>query len=344
MVAITDLTTGTLDGSGMFDTLMASVSAHLKNEYTQKRITGSDYSKAYLGGLQAVLAQSVQFALQAPITTSQVALTDAQKLLVDEQISEITKRLEVGGLADQQVNQVIATINQTDAQKLLTDQQIAELVKRLEAGGLDDQKVLQVVASINQTDAQTTLLGTQNTKAGSENALIISQKSKVDTDKLIADKQLLITTEEVNTQAAKTQLITDQTLKETASKDLLVEQTTSAAYQRTDIMPQQKAKLTNEATLIQTKVETEHAQFADTLLDNVTSVAGTIGKQNLVLSEQQNSYKRNNEYKVAKMMMDNHSVSVNAGQVVDRGAAGTADANIGSVLAQVKTNLNLPTV
>ncbi len=56
-----DLTTVSLDGSGVFDVLMQATKLHLKDEFDSGRITGKEYSTVYLGALNSVLAQSVQF-------------------------------------------------------------------------------------------------------------------------------------------------------------------------------------------------------------------------------------------------------------------------------------------
>lgn len=59
------LTTGSLTervihGNGVFDAIMEAMEAHLKREYEEGRITGAEYTKAYIATLQS----SVQFAVQ----------------------------------------------------------------------------------------------------------------------------------------------------------------------------------------------------------------------------------------------------------------------------------------
>jgi len=55
------LTTGSLDGTGVFDVLMRSVGVHLLEEFQANRITGKEYATVYLGAINSALAQSVQF-------------------------------------------------------------------------------------------------------------------------------------------------------------------------------------------------------------------------------------------------------------------------------------------
>lgn len=58
-----ELTTGAIDGTGVFDVVMRAVSAHLQEQAQKNRITGADYARTYLGALESTLAQSVNFLL-----------------------------------------------------------------------------------------------------------------------------------------------------------------------------------------------------------------------------------------------------------------------------------------
>jgi len=58
---ITDLTSGTVGGTGLFDKLMVSLVVHLKVEYDANRISGAEYTKAYVGIVGAALQTAQQF-------------------------------------------------------------------------------------------------------------------------------------------------------------------------------------------------------------------------------------------------------------------------------------------
>lgn len=58
-----DLTTTTIDGSGTFDVLMRGFKSHLKEEYDKNRITGPEYTKAYVALVQGAMANATQFLL-----------------------------------------------------------------------------------------------------------------------------------------------------------------------------------------------------------------------------------------------------------------------------------------
>lgn len=57
------LTTGVVGGSGTFDQLMAGVKAHLEVEFKANRITGAEYTKAYIALVQSAMGNAVQYLL-----------------------------------------------------------------------------------------------------------------------------------------------------------------------------------------------------------------------------------------------------------------------------------------
>lgn len=60
-LTIADLTTGEVGGSGAFDALMRGFKAHLTLEFDKGRITGAEYTKAYIALTESAMAQGVQF-------------------------------------------------------------------------------------------------------------------------------------------------------------------------------------------------------------------------------------------------------------------------------------------
>lgn len=56
-----EITTGSIDGSGVFDVIMRGMKAHLKEEFERNRITGAEYTKAYVALVDGAMAQSIQF-------------------------------------------------------------------------------------------------------------------------------------------------------------------------------------------------------------------------------------------------------------------------------------------
>lgn len=62
-LSIADLTSGTVAGTGAFDKIMVSLAAHLKNEYDKNRITGAEYTKAFIAATGLALSQGASFTL-----------------------------------------------------------------------------------------------------------------------------------------------------------------------------------------------------------------------------------------------------------------------------------------
>jgi len=81
-IAITDLTNSNAlsSGTGVFDLLIEAVERKIEDQFQQGRLSGTDYAHVYLGGLQAVLQQSVQFLL-----TEQEASVKADVLAFEKQ-------------------------------------------------------------------------------------------------------------------------------------------------------------------------------------------------------------------------------------------------------------------
>lgn len=85
-----DLTTGNVDGTGTFDVVMQGMKAQLINEFKSNRITGAEYTKAYIALTQSSMQFAVQYLLgrdqaywqsvvaQAQAVTARVALESAK--------------------------------------------------------------------------------------------------------------------------------------------------------------------------------------------------------------------------------------------------------------------------
>lgn len=91
-IQITDLTEGTLTGNGIFDKLMAAVGVHLDDQYAKNRITGTDYATVYLGSMQSVIQQSVQYLLQEKQVEASVDLIEQQALTEAQNTLNATKQ------------------------------------------------------------------------------------------------------------------------------------------------------------------------------------------------------------------------------------------------------------
>jgi|TARA_B110000908_G_scaffold138049_1_gene164004 hypothetical protein len=98
-ITISEVTsnTATTVGTGTFDVLMESVNNQLLKQWEAGRISGADYASVYLGALQSVLKESVQFTLSKQTVEEQVtkliaetALTNAKKATEDTNVTDAT--------------------------------------------------------------------------------------------------------------------------------------------------------------------------------------------------------------------------------------------------------------
>lgn len=75
-----DLTTGVVDGNGTFDALMTGFKVHLKQEYEANRISGAEYTKAFIALTGNAMAGAVQFLLGRDGAFWQAATAQAQAI------------------------------------------------------------------------------------------------------------------------------------------------------------------------------------------------------------------------------------------------------------------------
>ncbi|EBV1835083.1 hypothetical protein DNZ22_18665 [Salmonella enterica subsp. enterica serovar Newport] len=135
-----DLTTKVVDGTGIFDELMTAANAHLDSQFKKERITGTQYAEVYLGQLQAVLANAVQFLIERDKTYLNNLLINAQIELANKQVELAEKQLEQ---ADKQLELLEKQIELQQAQSDLARQkikteiaQIADAVDGVAVGGV----------------------------------------------------------------------------------------------------------------------------------------------------------------------------------------------------------------
>ncbi|WAI96132.1 structural protein [Vibrio phage vB_VhaP_PG11] len=197
-LSVSSLTGGEKEGSGIFDELMRSVKSHLEQEYTQKRITGDQYTKAYIAALETTMAQGNQYLLNYMLTNQNIRLLDWQIIaaernaeLVQEQINNLKAQTQLLGeqitLAQKQQLQADQDLANSVKQENLLDEQILQAKKQLDV--MDSQ--------IAQQTAQTQLVGQQEANALAENTVIVNTAAKVSTEtEVLAQKRI---TEEYQT-------------------------------------------------------------------------------------------------------------------------------------------------
>lgn len=97
-VSLEDLTTKEVDGSGVFDALMEAQKAHLVAEYKANRITGAEYTKAYIAMVQGAMAAGVQFLLGRDQAYWAAITAQKQAILISTQTATANVQLETAKL------------------------------------------------------------------------------------------------------------------------------------------------------------------------------------------------------------------------------------------------------
>jgi hypothetical protein len=92
-IGIADLTSREVDGTGVFDALMSTISVHLKAEYTANRITGQQYTEAYIAGVGAALQTAASFLMGKDQAYWQAVL--AQQQARTAELGVVTARLQL---------------------------------------------------------------------------------------------------------------------------------------------------------------------------------------------------------------------------------------------------------
>lgn len=75
-----DLTTGVVNGTGTFDALMGGFKAHLQEEYRANRISGAEYTKAFIALTGNAMQNAVQFLLGRDGAYWQAVIAQAQAI------------------------------------------------------------------------------------------------------------------------------------------------------------------------------------------------------------------------------------------------------------------------
>lgn len=253
--------------SGIFDELMKAVDYHINEQYTNNRITGSDYANVYLGSIQAVLQQSMQYTLQEPLLEAQVEGIIADNLLKAKQLEIAEQELAI---RQYELNNTLpAQLAQTLAQTAeITDSTLRANTE------LDDQ----LLSTANDRDVKTRGIVEQELTGAKERILLDTQEEieqyKVDNllpaeltslNKDIEVKERSMVEQEATGLKQRLILDKDIALKEYENTVLQLDQHTTNIAQQTLLATEEEAKQYEvdnlmPAQLAQTQKQTEVAE------------------------------------------------------------------------------------
>jgi hypothetical protein len=328
-ILIQDLTSGTIDGDGVFDKLMEASSIRLEQAFLKNRINATDYSNLLLQGMQGAMQQSLAYLLGVQQADVQAELTKSQKLVIDQEL--LNAQAQGTLLAKQSIQADVDKLNSEaelliktkqldvmDSQLALNEQQTLKVIEEVKittegiALAIEEtankvQQNLNMAADLLQINANTDLTEQKLLNMVTEDGLLISQKSKVDGEIVI------------NAQVA---LNTIQDFEKGTAEINAIEQNTANALTTNTILSSQQLKLVEEIALLNQKTVTETAQTQD-----IAANDSIMGKQATLYQRQADGFLRNAEQAATKMLLDTWSIR----QSTDKALAGPAGINDDSI-------------
>ena len=145
-ITIAQLSTATLDGSGVFDVLMRAMKQHLEGEFSKNRIKGPEYATVYLGSLESVMRTALEFVMQNQKASLEATLLEKQIQLVTQQglnaviEGDVLRAQECKLKAEYDLTLLMK--DKTSAETALLTQKIATEKAQTVALGVDDDSVI----------------------------------------------------------------------------------------------------------------------------------------------------------------------------------------------------------
>ena len=201
---VASLTGGERQGEGIFEELMRAMKSHLVTEYDAGRITGDNYTNAYVAGMGGAMNTGAQYLLQIELNNQQVRLLDEQIAAAAKQVTLVQSQI------DKEAQNLLYTVKQTlklDSDIALVDSQVLSQGKQLLV--MDEQ--------INNAQKDLVIKDSQNDKLLAEELMIAQQTS----NELTRNAQISV-----------------QTLKITSEQAILLQRAVSEEAQTKDITSQ----------------------------------------------------------------------------------------------------------
>lgn len=211
LITTEDLTTGVVGGTGTFDILMATASAHLSVEWEAGRIAGNQYAEVYLGQMTQVLSQSIQFLLSQEATNLsnqfaalQLEIANQDLIMKAKQLEMMDKELEI---KDKQLVQMEQQIQMGEKQLAMMDQDAVIKDKQIEQMDLQSAQIT-AQTQLTSNQAAKVLVDTELTTANIANAekqleVSTAQIAKITADTELTGKQDALITQQTKTEQAK---------------------------------------------------------------------------------------------------------------------------------------------
>lgn len=331
-MAITAVTEGTLNGKGIFDVLMRASKAHLDDEFAKNRFSGEDYATLYLGVMNGVLQQAIQYALsesqsaaQAELLVAQTSKTQREEALVAQQITNLTTEgqnlIKQGLILDKEVLLTQGNVDKVKADTLLAERQEANL--QLEGNNIPLIGI-KMQADINTATYQQEKLQEETLLVEQQRLNQVAEGVNIPKQGNLIDAQVAKTNADTDVAVANEQVATNTALR-TAEE---VAQITAAI-----------SKINKEVEVLEQRRKSEVAQIDDTV-DGV-AVTGVLGKQKGLYEAQTNGFARDAEQKLAKLMTDVWAVQRTTDEGFSVSGTGMDNASIQDVISKARQGIGL---
>jgi len=269
-ITIDELTTGTINGTGVFDEILRTMQVRLDDQYKLNRIKGTDYSNVYLGSMKEAMSQSILFLLgkdkaynEALLIQAQAEKTEVEKCLIEAQCKKTNAETL---MVEQQTLNLVQEEKNLEQQVLKSEQEVLvleqDVLKSVQEVLVLEQKVLESIQQVllvkeqvknagyegiilqvqdEKVTAETSLIGKQGTKTDSEKSLVDQKRStEVNTTKLVGQqydtevKQTVLVQNQGSKVSAEKTLIDKKVLTE-AKTTILVDQQGDTEIQKTEL-------------------------------------------------------------------------------------------------------------
>ena len=166
------------EGTGVLDKLLQVLNSNLDMQYRTGRIDGKDYANVYLGSMQTLISESLNFLLQKEQAEADIKIKEKNLELLEVDLMLKYKQLEVMEAERQQTIQQTANL-------------AAEGLNIPKQGLLLDAQVLQVGVQTQLTTQQIENLEAELLNIPKQGLLLDGQKGKLEEEILMIIQQTL---------------------------------------------------------------------------------------------------------------------------------------------------------
>ena len=337
------LTERKIDGDGAFDAVMTALKSHLKLEYDEGRITGAEYSKAYIAMLQSALQFAVQYLISRDNAYYQALGAQTQALISSINVYKAKVELAIAQAQAHQnkaeyANRVLG-LGAVEKQTLLTNAQTSKTTEEVKLvtsqTAQTEENTKLATANIAKTGEETKLVTANTGKVGEETKLVTANTGKVGEETRLVGTQILVQTQQKELLKEQTEAAHSQTSDTKLDKSPVsgsIGKQTALIQAQTEVQKQQKELLVEQT-------EQAHAQVSDKQLDGVTPVTGYTGNQNALLKQQVTSFKKDAIIKAAKVYADSLTTQLSMNTATVAGT-GLDAAGIGKAIGKLASSMD----